>query len=119
MENVKKIALWTGIVFTGLCGIVLLGGGKIVSGSTLVTLTFVMLLPAWRRIPLWGRAGLICVLFALVCWNISTTEIPDPSNDMVTVCSTDEDVSVPSTGFKFLDQVMLIFNGFTAQAEFS
>lgn len=120
METVKKIAMWAGIVFTGLCGIVLLGGGKIMSGTMLVTLTFVMLLPVWRRgVPLWARAGLICVLFGVVIWNISTTDLPAPSNDMKVACTTDERATSPSTGFKFLDQVTHIFNSFTSQAESS
>lgn len=120
MEIVKKMAVWAGVVFTGLCGIVLLGGGKITSGTMLVTLTFVMLLPFWRRtVPLWARAGLICVLFGVVIWNISTTDLPAPSNDMEVACTADQRVSTPSTGFKFLDQVTYIFNSFTSQAESS
>lgn len=118
METVKKMAIGTGIALTGVCGIVLLGGGKIVSGTLLVVLTFVMLLPFWRRwVPLWARVGLVCVLFALVIWNISTTELPAPVNEMEVGGCIEEGRTAPSTGFKFLDQVMLIVNSFIAQAE--
>lgn len=119
METVKKVALWAGIVLTGVCGIVLLGGGKIVSGTMLVTLTFVMLLPAWRRISIWVRVGLIVVLFGLVTWNISTTDLRPPSDEttMNGGC-VDEGADIfPITGIKFVDQVGQIVGGFITQAE--
>lgn len=119
METAKKIAPWAGIVLTGLCGIVLLGGGKVMSGTMLTILTFFMLLPAWRRVPLWGRAGLICFLFGVVIWNISTTDLPAPTNGNEMICTSEQPVTTPSTGIKFVDQVTYIFKGFMAQAESS
>jgi hypothetical protein len=117
METLKKIAMWTGIVLTGLCGIVLLGGGKVGSGTLLIATTFIMVLPVRRhKLPRWARVGLICAVFAVVISNISTTELPDPSNGMVVACDNESADTYTSTGFKFLDQLTYIFNVFLSQA---
>jgi ribose/xylose/arabinose/galactoside ABC-type transport system permease subunit len=115
MDTLKKTAMWTGIVVTGLLGVVLLGGGKVSSGTLLVITAFVMSLPFWRhRLPLWVRIVLICAVFALVISNISTTDLPVASAGMMT-CSELAYTPTP-TGFKFLDQVNYIFSSFLAQA---
>ncbi|MEU5155995.1 hypothetical protein [Glycomyces sp. NPDC021274] len=117
MDTFKKTAMWTGIVVTGLCGIVLLGGGKVTAGTLLVATAFILALPVKRhRLPLWVRIALICVVFALVISNISTTEIPDPSHGMVMACGDEVADTYSPTGIKFLDQVSYIFAGFLAQA---
>lgn len=117
MEIVRKTAVWTGIVLIGLCGIVLLGGGKIMSGTLLVITAFVMVLPIWRHRALrWSMAVLTGAIFGLVIWNISTTELPGRSDGMVVAC-TDSAVDVPSTGIEFFDQVAYIVSGFLSQAE--
>ncbi|MEU6247842.1 hypothetical protein [Glycomyces sp. NPDC047010] len=116
MGTFKKTAMWTGIVLTGLCGIVLLGGGKIVSGSLLIVTAFVMALLVGRsKIPVWLRAVILCAIFALVIWNISTTELPDPNDPIAMGCGELAFDYEPS-GIKFLDQVVRIFNSFLAQA---
>lgn len=118
METVRKTAIWTGIVLIGLCGIVLLGGGKIVSGTLLVITAFVMVLPIWRHTSLrWLMAVLTCAIFGLVIWNISTTDLPAPSDGMVVACTESAMEVPPSTGIKFFDQVAYIFSGFLSQAE--
>lgn len=117
MHTFKKIAMWTGIVLTGLCGIVLLGGGKITSGTLLVVTAFVMALLVGRsKIPVWLRVVLLCAVFALVIWNISTTEIPDPSDPIAMGCGEELAFEYEPSGVKFLDQVVRIFNAFLAQA---
>jgi hypothetical protein len=115
MDKFKKIAMWTGIVLIGVCGVILLGGGKIVSGTLLVTTAFLMMLPSGpRKLPLWIGIPLLCAIFALVAWNISTTQLPDPSG-MVACGHEISDIYSP-TGIEFVDQVMYIFSGFLAQA---
>ena len=117
MHTLKKIAMWTGIVLTGMCGVVLLGGGKITSGALLVTTAFVMALLVGRnKVHVWIRVVLLCAIFGLVGWNISTTELPGSTEGMVMVCGTERDEPRPSTGFKFLDQLIYIGDGFLSQA---
>ncbi|GAB3764951.1 hypothetical protein [Microlunatus parietis] len=117
METVKKIAAWTGIVLTGLSGIVLLGGGKVTSGALLIATSFILVRPIRRlALPGWARAGLICAVFAVVIWNISTTELPNPSNDRAVSCARESAFAVTPTGFTFLDQVIYIVSTFVAQA---
>ncbi|THV40184.1 hypothetical protein [Glycomyces buryatensis] len=117
MDTLKKIAMWTGIVITGLCGVVLLGGGKVGSGTLLIATTFIMVLPVRQhKLPRWARVGLICAVFGVVIWNISTTDLPDPSNVMVAACGNEAADTYTPTGFKFWDQVTYIFSGFLAQA---
>lgn len=117
MKHFKKTAMWTGIVLTGLFGVVLLGGGKVTSGTLLVATAFILALPVKRhRLPLWVRALLIGAVFALVMWNISTTEMPDPSRGTVMACGTETAFTQTLTGFGLLDKVVYIFNGFLAQA---
>lgn len=117
MDIMKKVALRTGIVLTGLCGVVLLGGGKVMSGTLLIAMTFLMVLPVrWHKVPRWARAGLICAVFGVVMWNISTTELPDPSNGMTAACANESVGANTSTGLEFLDQLTHIFDGFLAQA---
>jgi hypothetical protein len=117
MRTFKKIAMWTGIVLTGICGVVLLGGGKIVSGTLLITTAFVMALLVGRsKLPIWVRVMLLCAIYGLVIWNISTTEIPDPSDPIAVGCGDELAFAYTPSGIKFLDQVAHIFNGFLAQA---
>lgn len=117
MDTLKKTAMWTGMVLTGLCGVVLLGGGKVGSGALLIATTFLMVRPVRRpQLPRWVRVGLIVAVFGVVISNISTTELPDPSNAMVMRCGDEHTDTYTSTGFKFLDQVTYIFSGFLAQA---
>jgi hypothetical protein len=117
MDTLKKTLMWTGIVVTGLCGIVLLGGGKVTSGTLLIATTFGMMLPIGQRLPRWARIGLVCAVFGLVIWNISTTDLPAPG--MAEACTSGPADLPASTGVKFLDQVRDIFNGFVSQAESS
>ncbi len=117
MDTLKTVSMWTGIVITGLCGVVLLGGGKVMSGTLLVATAFILALPVRRhKLPLWARVGLICAVFAVVIWNISTTDLPDPSNAMVAGCTDEAAFAYTPTGFRFLDQLTLIFSHFLAQA---
>ncbi|NUQ91007.1 MAG: hypothetical protein HOQ43_21400 [Glycomyces artemisiae] len=117
MGTFKKTAMWTGIVLTGLCGIVLLGGGKIGSGSLLIVTAFTMALLVGRSpVPVWLRVVLICAVFALVIANISTTQIPDPSDPFAMGCGEELAFDYEPSGFKFLDQVVRIFNTFLAEA---
>jgi hypothetical protein len=117
MDNLKKIAMRTGIVLTGLCSIVLLGGGKVQSGTLLFATTFIMVLPAKRpKLPSWAQVGLICAVFGVVILNISTTDLPHSSNGMVMSCANEHADTYTQTGFKFLDQVTYIFSGFLSQA---
>jgi hypothetical protein len=116
MDKLKKTAMWTGIVVIGLCGVVLLGGGKVTSGTLMVTTAFLLVLPFGpRKLPRWLGVALLCAVFALVIWNISTTELPDPSRGMV-ACGNEVSELYSPTGIEFLDQVMYIFSGFLAQA---
>lgn len=115
MASIKKIAMWTGIALTGLCGIVLVGGGKIQSGALLIITAFVMTLLVGRnKLPIWARVVLLCAVYGVVIANISTTELPSASDGITTQCS--DTAPVPSTGFRFLDQMLYIFNGFLSQA---
>ncbi|ACQ80224.1 hypothetical protein Bcav_1969 [Beutenbergia cavernae DSM 12333] len=117
MHTLKTIATWTGITLTGLCGVVLLGGGKVTSGFLLVATAFVMVLPVVRgKLPLWARIGLICAVFGVVMLNISTTELPGSSNGMVMACADESARTFTPTGFTFWDQVRYIFGSFLAQA---
>lgn len=117
MGTFKKTAMWTGIVVTGLCGVALLGGGKVMSGTLLIATAFIMVRPIRQlKLPRWARIGLLCAVFAVVAWNISTTELPDPSNSMVTACGNEVADTYTPTGLKFLDQVTYIFSSFLAQA---
>ncbi|GAA1680922.1 hypothetical protein GCM10009830_30020 [Glycomyces endophyticus] len=115
MNTTKKTALWTGVAVTGLLGVVLLGGGKIQSGTLLILTAFALAQPAARRrLPLWLGVALVGVLYGLVAWNISTTELPDPSAGMMS-CEEHSEWYDP-TGIRFVDQLMWILSGFTAQA---
>jgi hypothetical protein len=125
MDILKKTAMWTGIVLTGLCGVVLLGGGKVVSGTLLIAMAFTMVLsvrrpvrPAERRrLPRWVGGALICAVFGVVIWNISTTDLPAPSSGMGACNSASAEGAHSSTGIKFFDQVADIFDGFVSQAD--
>ncbi|MDA1361745.1 hypothetical protein O1R50_19105 [Glycomyces luteolus] len=117
MDTFKKTAMWTGIVITGLCGVVLLGGGKVQSGTLLTATAFILALPVKRhRLPLWARIGLICAVFGLVALNISTTELPGSANGMAAACGDEVADTYTPTGIEFVDQVSYIFAGFLAQA---
>lgn len=121
MNTLKKTAIRTGIVLTGTCGVVLLGGGKIVSGTMLIATTFLMVSPLWRhRIPRWIHIALLCLVFGLVAWNISTTDLPGTSNVMVAGaegCQQPHAEMFPRTGIRFVDQMALILAGFLDQAQ--
>lgn len=79
----RKMAMWTGIALTGMCGIVLLGGGKVQSGALLIITAFVMTLLVGRnKLPVWLRVVLLCAVFGLVIANISTTQLPTRSDGM-------------------------------------
>lgn len=123
MDTFKKTATWTGVVLTALCGIVLLGGGKIVSGTLLIATAFLMVSPLWRhKTPRWARAGLLCSVFGLVIWNISTTDLPAESNvstGMVVASSPPHADTFPRTGVKLVDQAAFILAGFLDQAQSS
>ncbi|SDE53412.1 hypothetical protein [Glycomyces harbinensis] len=117
MDKFKTVAVWTGIVVIGLCGVVLLGGGKVMSGTLMVATAFILALPVKRhRLPRWVRVVLLGVVFAMVAWNISTTDLPDPSHMMVAGCVDESASTYTRTGITFLDQVLYIFSGFLAQA---
>jgi len=117
MDTFKKAAMWTVIVLAGLCGIVLLGGGKVVSGILLIATAFVIVLPISRRkLPQWARLVIVCAVFGVAIWNISTTDLPAP-NGTVEACTSESTGAYTSTGFKFFDQVRDIFNSFVSQAE--
>lgn len=117
MDTLKKIAMWTGIVLIGMCGVALLGGGKVMSGTLLIATSFAMTLPRMRRrIRPWGHAVLLCAVFGVVLWNISTTELPSSSNAMVVACTDGPAETYTHTGFKLLDQVTYIFGNFLSQA---
>ncbi|GAA1695719.1 hypothetical protein GCM10009830_49560 [Glycomyces endophyticus] len=118
MDILKKTALWTGIVLLGMCGVVLLGGGKITSGILLIVVAFALVLTVGRRrLPLWGNVALtalVLVVLGLVAWNVSTTDLPPKGVEAAMACS--EAVDYPSTGVRLFDQAVYIFNGFAAQA---
>ncbi|WP_112135824.1 hypothetical protein [Glycomyces dulcitolivorans] len=116
MSTFRTVAMWTGVAVIASCGVILLGGGKVVSGALMIATAFTLALTVKRRgFSWWARVGLVCVVLALVAANISTTEIPDPSMAMAAGCTETAFTATP-TGFKFLDQVILIFNHFLAQA---
>jgi len=117
MDTFKTVAMWTGIVITGACGVVLLGGGKVMSGTLLIATAFILALSVRQhRLHRWVRVGLVCAVYGLVIWNISTTELPNSSNIMVAACSDESAFTYTPTGFRFLDQVTYIFGHFLAQA---
>jgi hypothetical protein len=116
MGTFKKTVKWTVIVVTGLVGIVLLGGGKIHSGSLMTFAAFALAVPVKHRLPLWVRIGLLCALYGMVTWNISTTEIPDVANGMRASCGTEVADWYAPTGIALLDKAFYIFSVFAAQA---
>ena len=118
----KKTMKWIGIILTGIWGIVWLGGDKITSGTLLVIVTIVMILPISQNKTLhWLRIGFICIVFCLVIWNITTTELPgDHFFRPTPFFRPDPSAANPSeiteegysTGIRFFDQVIHIFKGF-------
>jgi hypothetical protein len=116
MNTLKKIAKWTGVVLIGACGVVLLGGGKITSGTLMIVTAFLLVVLAGKHlVPRWIGIVLVCAVLGLVAWNISTTDLPGEVSGNAMACT--EVVDTPETGIKFLDQVLYIFGGFAAQAE--
>ncbi|WP_199615063.1 hypothetical protein [Paenibacillus alkalitolerans] len=106
----NKTMKWIGIILTGLCGVVLLGGDKVTSGILLIVTMIIMLLPIKQnKILCWVRLGFVCVMFCLVIWNISTTELP---GDRFAKIQNGPPNETYSTGFRFLDQLIHIFKGF-------
>jgi cell division protein FtsW (lipid II flippase) len=77
--------------------VILLSVNKISSSIVLIITFVVVLLPLKSQWAKWCRVAFVLVVFALVAWNISTTEYP---------------VGYYNTGFKFFDQVLHIFDGF-------
>ena len=116
MDTLRKAAAWTGIVLAGACGVVLLGGGKIGSGILLIATTFVMVLPAWRRLPGWARASVLVAVLAVVAANVSTTPLPGSSTGLVTPCGDEAATTFTPTGIRFLDQLRYILDSFLTQA---
>jgi hypothetical protein len=116
MDTLKKAAKWAIIVVTGLLGIILLGGGKIQSGTLMVFAAFALAVPNRHRLPVWVRLGLLCALYALVTWNVSTTELPNDANDMWGSCEPEVAGFYAPTGIGLLDRAFYIFSVFVAQA---
>jgi hypothetical protein len=117
MSLLRKVAMWAGIALTGMCGVVLLGGGKIGSGILLIATTFIMALLVGRaRLPIWVRVVVLCAVFGLVILNISTTEIPDPSDPIAMSCGEELAFDYQPSGVKLLDQAVRILNVFLAEA---
>jgi hypothetical protein len=89
-----KIAL---TILIGMCVVILLSVNKITSSIVLTLTAIIILLPINKAKQLkWVRVAFVLVMFALVLWNISTTDYKDCYD----------------TGFKFFDQVLHIFDGF-------
>lgn len=85
-------------ILIGMCVVILLSVNKITSSIVLTVTVIVIFLPIGKSKPLkWGRVAFVLVVFALVLWNISTTDYP---------------ANYYNTGFKFFDQVLHIFDGF-------
>lgn len=113
-EIVKMIFTRAGSILTGLLGIILFGGDKVASGSLLMITAVVLALPIRQNKALrLARAGFVCLVIAVVIWNISTTQVPgDPGVFMVQGYSPSPDGIAYRTGFRFLDQLVYIFEGF-------
>jgi hypothetical protein len=81
----------------GMCVVILLSVNKFSASVVLTVTAVVIVLPKTRsRALTWGRIAFVVVAFALVAWNISTTEYMD--------CY--------ATESRFLDQLQHIFDGF-------
>lgn len=90
-----KVALVTFIV---MCVIILSSVNKVTSSIVLTITAIIILLPIGKSQWLkWCRIAFVLIVFALVVWNISTTDYP---------------ADYYNTGFKFFDQVLHIFDGF-------
>ncbi|MFG3339956.1 hypothetical protein [Glycomyces sp. NPDC048151] len=116
MDRFKKAARWAGIALTGIIGIILLGAGKVQSGTLLILTAFALAVPTRRRPPLWVRIVLIAAIYGLVALNISTTSLPAPSNGMTVACGEEYADWYTPTGIEFVDQLQYLLSGFLAQA---
>jgi hypothetical protein len=84
-------------VFIGMCVVILLSVNKITSSIVLTITAIIIMLPIGKsKLLKWIRVAFVLVMFALVLWNISTTDYRHCYD----------------TGFKFFDQVLHIFDGF-------
>jgi hypothetical protein len=84
-------------VLIGMCEVILISFNKFSASIVLVVAAIILWLPIKDSKPLqWGRVALLALMFAMVLWNISTTEYRD--------CY--------GTEVKFLDQLQHIFDGF-------
>lgn len=116
MDILTKAATWTGVALTAVCGVVLLGGGKVTSGTLLIATAFVMVLPVRHRLPRAVRVALLCAVLAVVVVNVSTTELPGSADGMVAACGDEAASTFTPTGHRFLDQLRYILGNFLAQA---
>lgn len=83
--------------FIGMCVMILLSVNKMASSVVLTLTAIAIMLPIRNSGPIkWLRIVFVLVAFAFVLWNVSTTDYQDCYD----------------TGFKFLDQVLHIFDGF-------
>lgn len=111
--KLAKILKLVGIILTGLFGIIILGGDKVTSGILLIATMIFMLLPIKQsKILRLIRIGAVCVVFSLVLWNISATELPSDNPIMGQPVDIPKPIITYSTGVKFFDQLIHIFNGF-------
>jgi cell division protein FtsW (lipid II flippase) len=63
-------------VLIGMLVVILLSVNKISSSIVLIITFVVVLLPLKSQWAKWCRVAFVLVVFALVAWNISTTEYP-------------------------------------------
>lgn len=90
------------VVIIGMCVVILLSVNKIASSILLTLIAIMIMLPTGKsKLLKWGRLALILVMFALVLWNISTTEYKVFGYK-----------DCYDTGIKFFDQIHYIFDGF-------
>ncbi|MFZ5919672.1 MAG: hypothetical protein ACOYY3_01310 [Chloroflexota bacterium] len=90
------------VVFIGMCVVILLSVNKIASSILLTLTAIIIMLPIGKsKLLKWGRLVFILVMFALVLWNISTTEYQVVGYK-----------DCYDSGVKFFDQVHYIFDGF-------
>jgi hypothetical protein len=90
------------VVFIGMCVVILLSVNKITSSIVLTLTTIIIMLPIGKsKLLKWGRLVFVLVMFALILWNISTTEYKVVGYK-----------DCYDTGFKFFDQILYIFDGF-------
>lgn len=85
------------VVLIGICVFILLSVNKISSSIVLTASAILIMRPIGdSKRQKWGRIALLSILFAMVLWNISTTDYRD--------CY--------ATEWKFFDQLLHLFDGF-------